>query len=97
MDLQQRYTQISIKTGEILKATLQSLKAGELSRLSLPEIETMVDQIAQMVPAGNVPGMILSGLARLPGRKLPRPAVKPGCKNRIGRYSAPDRLTGEIL
>ncbi len=42
-----------------------------LSRLSLPEVEAAVDLVSKVVPAGNVPGMILSGLARLPGRRIP--------------------------
>src|SRR5262249_21899017 len=42
------------------------------SRLSLPEIEALTEQIAQVVPAGNIPGLILSGLTRIEGRQVPR-------------------------
>jgi hypothetical protein len=48
----------------------------ELSRLSLPEIDAITDLVGQIVPAGNVPGVIVSGLARLPGRRPPSNVVK---------------------
>ena len=73
---QQRYTDKSTKTAQNLRTVALSLTIGQLSRISLPEIETTVDQVARLVPAGNVPGMILNGLARLPGRRLPTPKIK---------------------
>jgi hypothetical protein len=48
----------------------------KLTPLSLPQVDAAVDLIAQMVPAGNVPGIILSGLARLPGRRPPPNIIK---------------------
>ena len=67
---QKRYVDKSTKTAQDLRTVAMSLSIGELSRLSLPEIEATVEQVARLVPAGNVPGMILNGLARLPGRRL---------------------------
>ncbi len=45
-----------------------------LSHLSLPEVEQMADEVSSVLPAGNVPAMILSGLARLSGRQSPASA-----------------------
>ncbi len=59
------------QTAVHLRSIAQSTAVRDLTQLSLPEIDQVVEQVAQVVPAGNLPGMILSGLARLPGRKLP--------------------------
>ncbi len=48
----------------------------DVSHLSLPEVDTVVDVVSRVIPAGNVPGMILSGLARLTGRRPPENVVK---------------------
>lgn len=76
VDLYQQYTSISIKTAVELSVIAQSETIQTLSRLSLPEIETVVKLVAALVPAGNIPGLILSGLARLPGRVPPPETVK---------------------
>src|SRR5262249_25760986 len=65
------YAKASQKTAADLKTILASPKIAQLSRLTLPEIEELADQIAQVVPAGNIPGMILGGLIRLEGRQVP--------------------------
>jgi hypothetical protein len=65
-----------LSTEHDLKTVAQSLMIGELSTLSLPEIEAVVDVVARVIPAGNVPGVILNGLARLSGRKPPPDIVK---------------------
>lgn len=57
-----RYTTASIKTAENLKTIAQSQLLRDLSQLSLPEIEAATDLISQVIPAGNVPGIILTGL-----------------------------------
>jgi len=75
-DLPENYQQVSRKTASNLKTIAQSMELRDLSRLSLPEIEAVVDQVAQVVPAGNVPGVILNGLARVPGQKPPPQTVK---------------------
>lgn len=71
MSIQTSYQQASTKTANDLRTIAQSQVIRDLSRLSLPEIDAVVDLTAQVMPAGNVPGMILSGLARIPGQRLP--------------------------
>ena len=63
-------------TAQHLRGIAQSRSVRKLSRLTLPEINSVVDMIAQIIPAGNIPGMILSGLARLPGQRLPPQTVQ---------------------
>jgi hypothetical protein len=72
-DPRARYTQASIKTAADLKAIAQSDAVRRVTKLSLPEIDAAVDLVSRIIPAGNVPGMILSGLARISGH---RPAQK---------------------
>ncbi len=71
MTLPASYLQASTKTANDLRTIAHSQEIRDLSRLSLPEIDAVVDLTARIVPAGNVPGMILSGLARIPGQRLP--------------------------
>lgn len=71
MSLPVSYLQASTKTANDLRSIAHSQEIRALTRLSLPEIDAVVDLTAQIVPAGNVPGMILSGLARIPGQRLP--------------------------
>jgi hypothetical protein len=73
MDTHRRYAKASFKTADNLRTIAHSVMLRDLSRLSLPEIDTAVDLVARMIPAGNVPGIILSGLARLSER---RPSLK---------------------
>jgi hypothetical protein len=42
----------------------------ELSRLTLPEIRTIKEEIARIFPAGNLPAFLLSGLIKLKGRRV---------------------------
>ncbi|HEX2622702.1 MAG TPA: hypothetical protein VHL11_21225 [Phototrophicaceae bacterium] len=69
--IEQQYSQASLVTADNLRTIAKTLMLQELSRLSLPEIEEAVDIVGKMVPAGNVPGMILNGLARISGRRPP--------------------------
>src|SRR5689334_24994535 len=48
-----------------------SINAPQLSHLSLPDIDSLTNEVARIVPAGNVPGIILSGLARLDRHDVP--------------------------
>jgi len=66
----------SVKTAESLKSMAQSALVRDLSRLSLPEIDAISDLVAQVIPAGNVPGAILSGLARLSGHRPPVTTIR---------------------
>ena len=70
------YLEASIKTADNLRTIAQSLMIQQLSQLSLPEIEGVVNAVARVAPAGNVPGVILNGLARLRGRRPPAYIVK---------------------
>ncbi len=53
-----------------IAATMQNETDSKLSSLTLPEIQRLSEEIARIVPAGNVPGLILSGLARLDSRTV---------------------------
>lgn len=70
--------QASLKTADNLHTIAQrsQLSLPEVERLSLPELASVVEQVARLTPAGNVPGMILSGLARLPERRPPAKMVR---------------------
>ena len=76
MEAQSEYREASIKTASSLKAVASSAALREISHLSLPEIEAVSDLIAQIVPAGNVPGMLLNNLALLSGRQIPAAAAR---------------------
>jgi hypothetical protein len=81
MNEENNYREASIKTANSMKDIAYSLVNSDLSRLSLPEVDAIVQQVSQVVPAGNVPGVILNGLARLPGRN---PPPKKNVKRDIG-------------
>ncbi|MFZ5820264.1 MAG: hypothetical protein ACOYYJ_10205 [Chloroflexota bacterium] len=70
------WRKVSTHTAQSLRNAAHSVASRQLAKLSLPEIDAVVDLIAQVIPAGNVPGMILSGLARLPGRRPPPQQVR---------------------
>lgn len=72
----QRYNDATIKTADNLATIAEAIVGRQLSRLSLPEIEGVATRVAQMIPAGNIPGLILSGLTRLPERTPPPKAVR---------------------
>ena len=71
-----KFKKASVKTADNLTTTAQSQLVRDLSRLSLPEIEAITNLVSQVIPAGNVPGAILSGLARLPGHRPPPKTIK---------------------
>lgn len=73
---QTQYAEASLKTADNLRSIAQSQMMRDLSALTLPEIEATVDLVSKVVPAGNVPGVILNGLGRLLGRKPPPQTVK---------------------
>lgn len=64
------YHQASLKTANDLKTIAAAINLRELSHLTLPEIERLTEEVARVVPAGNVPGLVLSGLSRLNGRQV---------------------------
>lgn len=71
MNTPQQYAQASVKTADNLRTIAHSMMVLDVSSLSLPEVDAAVDIISRLVPAGNVPGVILNGLARLSGRRPP--------------------------
>lgn len=48
----------------------------KLTQLTLPEIRKIRQEVAEVLPAGNLPAMILSGLTQLKGRKLKAERVR---------------------
>lgn len=71
-ELNRDYIEATIQTAGDLRQIATNLQLSDLTELSLPEIEEIAEQIARVVPAGNVPGIILSGLARMDGRNIER-------------------------
>jgi hypothetical protein len=65
------YQRATTQTAANLRSVAKSLSSKGISRLSLPEIDAVIELTSKVIPAGNVPGMILTGLARLPGKKPP--------------------------
>lgn len=65
------YLKATRHTANDLKTILAARSVPALSHLTLPEIDQLSEQIAQVVPAGNIPGLILNGLIRLEGRQIP--------------------------
>ncbi len=70
------FNQVSLKTRDALRTIAVSRQLRDLSSLTLPEIDATVDLVSQVVPAGNVPGVILNGLTRVTGRKPPAKVVQ---------------------
>lgn len=76
MDDRKRAIDATQATIHTLRKIAYTQKVHELSSLSLPEIDKLVAAIAKYTPAGNVPGVILNGLLRLPSRKPPAATVR---------------------
>jgi hypothetical protein len=73
---EEKFTDASNKTANKLRTIAHSMLIRDMSSLSLPEIDSVVDLVSRVIPAGNVPALILNGLARLPGRRPPPMAVR---------------------
>lgn len=65
MGKESSYERATIETAESLHKITQSKALRKLTKLTLPELDAVVDPVSKIIPAGNVPGMILSGLMRL--------------------------------
>ena len=63
------YMRVSLETADDLRTIATSASLQALSTLTLPEIGAAVEAVARVIPAGNVPAMILNGLARLSDRR----------------------------
>ncbi len=67
--MDQPYREASTLTASSLKTIAESTALRDLTPLPLPDVEVLVERVAELVPAGNVSGLILEGLARLRGKK----------------------------
>ncbi|MBK9926973.1 MAG: hypothetical protein IPP66_17010 [Anaerolineales bacterium] len=70
MNSRLRYDRATKETAENLQVVAKSLAVQKLTKLSLPQMEAVVDLVAKVIPAGNVPGMILSGLTNISGKNV---------------------------
>lgn len=70
------YQRASQQTAEDLRTIAHNLAQERPSKVSNSELEGFVGVVAKMIPAGNVPGLILSGLARLKGQELTEQEVR---------------------
>ena len=64
-NMRDEYHYATVKTANDLRTIAQNLANDEISQLTIPEVETYVDVVSKVIPAGNVPGLILSGLSRI--------------------------------
>lgn len=71
-----QYAQASLATADNLRTIAQTMMERNVSQLTLHELDNAIDIVSDMVPAGNVPGVILNGLARIAGRHPPVQTVK---------------------
>ncbi len=106
MDDSNRYQQASLHTAENLRSIAASPELRGVSRLSLPEVEAVSDLVSRMVPAGNVPGIILTALKHLGDSRVPAKTVERdihllfrGVEQTVGRafYTAAYAGPGAIL
>lgn len=63
------YERVSMHTADDLRTIARAEMVRDVSHLSLPEVDAISELVGRIIPAGNIPGVILSGLAQLPGRK----------------------------
>ena len=70
MSSRSNYERATQETAENLQTIAKSLALQKLTKLSLPEVDAVVGLVARVIPAGNVPGMILSGLTHLSGSRI---------------------------
>jgi hypothetical protein len=74
---QEELRRMTIATGNDLMQTIaQNMTEKQLSILSLPEMQEVADVVSRVIPAGNVPGLIASGLMRLEGNAPPPKDMK---------------------
>lgn len=69
-------TAASLATAANLRSLARSMALRTLTHMTLPEIDSVVEQISRIVPAGNVPGVILSGMARLKDRRMSNKLIR---------------------
>lgn len=64
------YQRATQETIESLQLVANTRGIQKLTQLSLPEIDAVVELVGKVIPAGNVPGMILDGLTRISGKQV---------------------------
>ncbi len=64
-----------LESAEVLKQILDAVSSVEQIELSEAEIAELVKQLSPVMPAGDIPGVIASGLARLNERHIMRDAA----------------------
>jgi len=75
-NLDNNYEKASKQTITELRDIANSESLRGLSELSLSQVDQIVEQVGQATPSGSVPGIILRGLARLPGRQISPDVVR---------------------
>ena len=75
-NIENQYSQASIATANNLRNVAHTLMATDVSQLTLPEVDKAINIISDMVPAGNIPSVILNGLARLKNKQTPEKSTK---------------------
>jgi hypothetical protein len=75
---QEQLEKLTISRQATLNALVQMEEASilSLSQLTLPEIREIQQEVAQVLPAGNLPALLLSGLLKLQDRKLTAERVR---------------------
>jgi hypothetical protein len=75
---QEQLEKLTISRQATLNALVQLDEASilSLSQLTLPEIRLIQKEVARVLPAGNLPAMLLSGLLKLKGRHLTADRVR---------------------
>lgn len=87
--LQDEYRYATVKTANDLRTIAQNLAQEQISQLTIPELDNYVEVVSKVIPAGNVPGLILSGLSR-----LQNPPSEDDARRDVGRIF---RGVGQLL
>ncbi len=70
-DEQEGYHRAAAATLASIHEAVSPAQLTYLSNRSLAEVEALQEEVAAVIPAGNIVGLVLSGLVRLRGRNLP--------------------------
>ncbi len=70
------YRRAAAATLASLHQVISPAELTYLSNRSLAEVEALQEEVAAVIPAGNIVGLVLSGLVRLRGRSLPTEQAK---------------------
>ncbi|MDJ0751898.1 MAG: hypothetical protein QNJ45_00155 [Ardenticatenaceae bacterium] len=68
--LQQNIRELNKKTADTLREIATDPDIRRLSKLSLPQIDGVIDDIVRLLPGNDLPTFILRGLTKLPGRQV---------------------------